>query len=79
MIFPGSTAPSIWRNIQPTSSRTITEVPDGFPALVLWKFRLASLGTQLVTWTTLGLLFGALTERSLRTRSAPAARPTVTA
>ncbi|MEO3780986.1 CbtA family protein [Micromonospora sp. B11E3] len=58
---------------------TISEVPDGFPALVLWKFRLASLGTQLVTWTTLGLLFGALTERSLRARSVLAARPTVAA
>jgi predicted cobalt transporter CbtA len=45
---------------------TISEVPDGFPALVLWEFRLASLGTQFVTWATLGLLFGALTERRLR-------------
>ncbi|MEV4755946.1 CbtA family protein [Micromonospora sp. NPDC049559] len=53
---------------------TIGEVPDGFPALVLWKFRLASLGTQFVTWATLGLLFGALTERHLRLRSAPATR-----
>ncbi|MGK5739322.1 CbtA family protein [Micromonospora sp. URMC 103] len=48
---------------------TVSEVPDGFPALVLWNFRLASLGTQLVTWATLGLLFGALTERQLRVRS----------
>lgn len=38
-------------------------VPESFPALVLWEFRLASLGTQLVTWTVLGLLFGALVER----------------
>ncbi|RKR86295.1 putative cobalt transporter CbtA [Micromonospora pisi] len=45
---------------------TINEVPDGFPALVLWEFRLASLGTQFVTWATLGLLFGALTERRVR-------------
>jgi predicted cobalt transporter CbtA len=44
----------------------IDEVPPGFPADVLWRFRLASLGTQAVLWTTLGLLFGALTERSLR-------------
>ncbi|WP_269635911.1 hypothetical protein [Micromonospora globosa] len=28
--------------------------------------RLASLGTQAVTWATLGLLFGYLTERSQR-------------
>ncbi|WP_326557718.1 CbtA family protein [Micromonospora sp. NBC_01796] len=45
---------------------SINEVPDGFPALVLWEFRLASLGTQFVTWATLGLLFGALTERRVR-------------
>jgi predicted cobalt transporter CbtA len=48
---------------------TVDEVPADFPATVLWRFRLASLGTQLVVWTTFGLLFGALTERSLqRTR-----------
>ena len=38
------------------------------------RFRIASLGTQLVVWTTFGLLFGALTERSLR-RRAEALRP----
>lgn len=48
---------------------TIEEVPAGFPALTLWNFRLASLGTQVVTWATLGLVFGALTERSLRPRA----------
>ncbi|WP_279581484.1 CbtA family protein [Fodinicola feengrottensis] len=35
----------------------INEVPTGFPAAVLWNFRVASLGTQLVMWTTIGLLF----------------------
>jgi predicted cobalt transporter CbtA len=44
----------------------VNEVPPGFPATVLWRFRLASLGTQAVLWATFGLLFGALTERSLR-------------
>jgi predicted cobalt transporter CbtA len=44
----------------------VDEVPPGFPATVLWRFRLASLGTQAVLWATFGLLFGALTERSLR-------------
>ena len=43
----------------------INEVPDQFSAVVLWQFRVASLGTQLIMWTTIGLLFGALTERSL--------------
>ncbi|HEV8278353.1 MAG TPA: CbtA family protein [Streptosporangiaceae bacterium] len=43
----------------------VNEVPRDFPAVVLWRFRIASLGTQAVLWATLGLLFGALTERSL--------------
>ncbi|MEJ0012981.1 MAG: CbtA family protein [Bauldia sp.] len=43
----------------------INEVPEGFPASLLWQFRIASLGTQAVLWTTLGLAFGALTQRSL--------------
>ncbi|GAA1718843.1 CbtA family protein [Fodinicola feengrottensis] len=48
----------------------INEVPTGFPAAVLWNFRVASLGTQLVMWTTIGLLFGALVHRPLTQRAA---------
>ncbi|NJC71144.1 CbtA family protein [Planosporangium thailandense] len=47
----------------------VDEVPADFPATVLWRFRLASVGTQLVLWTTIGLLFGALTERGERRRT----------
>ncbi|WP_343034970.1 CbtA family protein [Fodinicola acaciae] len=43
----------------------VDEVPPGFPAAVLWNFRLASIGTQLVMWTTIGLVFGALVQRPL--------------
>jgi predicted cobalt transporter CbtA len=43
---------------------TINEVPEAFPAVVLWRFRIASFGMQLTMWTTLGLVFGALTERA---------------
>lgn len=43
----------------------VNEVPEGFPATVLWQFRIASCGMQLVMWTTLGLLFGSLAERAL--------------
>jgi predicted cobalt transporter CbtA len=42
----------------------INEVPREFSAVVLWRFRVASLGMQLVLWTTIGLMFGALTERA---------------
>jgi predicted cobalt transporter CbtA len=41
----------------------VNEVPAAFPATVLWRFRLASLGTQVVLWTVIGLVFGSLTER----------------
>jgi predicted cobalt transporter CbtA len=44
---------------------SINEVPETFPATVLWNFRVASLGTQLVMWATIGLLFGALVARQL--------------
>src|SRR5262249_28666307 len=44
----------------------VHEVPTGFPAGVWWKFRIASLAIQVTVWATIGLLFGALTERSLR-------------
>jgi Probable cobalt transporter subunit (CbtA) len=43
----------------------INEVPEQFSAVVLWRFRVAALGIQVVLWTTIGLLFGVLTERQL--------------
>jgi hypothetical protein len=43
----------------------INEVPDQFPAVVLWRFRIVSLGIQLILWATYGLLFGVLAERVL--------------
>lgn len=42
-----------------------SEVPEGFPAATLWRFRVASLGIHTVMWATIGLAFGALTERAL--------------
>lgn len=41
----------------------VNEVPGDFPAVTLWAFRMASLGSQVILWTTLGLLFGGLTHR----------------
>ncbi|MGV0744275.1 CbtA family protein [Mycolicibacterium sp. XJ870] len=37
----------------------------GFPADELYEFRLYSLGTQVVIWATIGLVFGALVSRLL--------------
>lgn len=57
---------------------TIDEVPEGFPASLLWQFRLASFGTQAVLWTLLGLAYAAVLDRPRR-RTVPAepARATV--
>jgi hypothetical protein len=51
---------------------TINEVPDGFPAALLWQFRTVALCLQLVLWASLGLMFGWLTERSLAAKTVPA-------
>jgi len=42
----------------------VNEVPEQFPAVVLWNFRVASIGAQFIMWATLGLLFGALSRRA---------------
>jgi predicted cobalt transporter CbtA len=44
----------------------IDEVPADFPAQLLWKFRLASLGIQALIWLTIGLSFGWMAERLIR-------------
>ncbi|MFI1016261.1 CbtA family protein [Streptomyces sp. NPDC020965] len=47
------------------------EVPKGFPASVVWEFRLSTLAIQATLWTVFGLVFGELTERLLVPRAAP--------
>lgn len=49
----------------------VNEVPAVLPATILWRFRLGSLATQLTLWAAIGLLFGALTERSEGRRRRP--------
>ncbi|TWV58763.1 CbtA family protein [Streptomyces misionensis] len=54
----------------------VDEVPKGFPATLLWRFRLSALAIQTVLWAGFGLLFGELAERLLSpgsTRAADAA------
>jgi hypothetical protein len=49
----------------------VHETPTGFPADVLYRFRLASLGISATMWLTIGLGFGVLADRLL----APGAKP----
>ena len=40
--------------------------PGDFPSGLLWSFRLSSMGTQLVFWVALGVVFGLLGEQASR-------------
>lgn len=46
----------------------VNEVPEHFPADVLWRFRIASIGIEAVLWTTVGLAFGFLAEGVLKSK-----------
>ncbi|BFV56255.1 CbtA family protein [Kitasatospora sp. CMC57] len=50
-------------------------IKDTFPAALLWKFRLASLGVQAVLWAAFALVFGHFAERLLAPRPAKATPP----
>ncbi|MFD9459370.1 CbtA family protein [Streptomyces sp. NPDC060027] len=52
---------------------TINEVPEHFPATLLWRFRISALAIQATLWTGFGLVFGELAERMLNPK--PAAAP----
>ncbi|MFG1638299.1 CbtA family protein [Pseudonocardia alni] len=48
---------------------TVAETPTDFPATVFYDFRVAAIGGQLVLWTVVGLVFGALIDGRSRRRS----------
>jgi hypothetical protein len=50
----------------------VNEVPVGFPAVVLWNFRVASIGAQFIMWMTLGVLFGVAAQRAFAAGAARA-------
>ncbi|HWI08808.1 MAG TPA: CbtA family protein, partial [Solirubrobacteraceae bacterium] len=47
----------------------IQEIPEGFPAPLIWEFRLSSLGTQAVLWASLGIGFGIASHRATAARA----------
>jgi len=56
---------------------TYNEIPSTFPATTLYGFRAASVGTQLVMWTSIGLVFAAAAQRVMTGRpiwASPTAR-----
>lgn len=44
----------------------INEVPTDFPAVVLWNFRIASIGMQALLWTVIGIGFGLMAKRVIQ-------------
>lgn len=52
---------------------TINETPAGFPAAVMWDFRMASIGIHAVLWGVIGVVFGIVVERTMAI-GAPAPR-----
>ncbi|MFC8173529.1 CbtA family protein [Streptomyces sp. NPDC057242] len=50
-------------------------VKAGFPAKLLWEFRLASLGVQVVLWVVFAVVFGLLAQKALAARTADAEAP----
>ncbi|MFJ8112035.1 CbtA family protein [Streptomyces sp. NPDC096132] len=51
---------------------SVNEVPSGFPATVLWRFRLSALAIQATLWGVFGLVFGELAQRLLSPEPTPA-------
>ncbi|SNX56334.1 predicted cobalt tansporter CbtA [Streptomyces sp. TLI_55] len=49
---------------------SFNEVPEHFPAALLWQYRLAALAVQVTLWTAFGLVFGLLAERQLAPKRA---------
>ena len=46
----------------------IHEIPSTFPATTLWRFREASVGSQFVIWTTIGVVFAYAADRVMAGR-----------
>jgi predicted cobalt transporter CbtA len=60
--------PSVDETPEPVRDASGAIVYPGFPADVLYEFRLLSLATQLVLWVTVGLVYAALAGRLLGAR-----------
>jgi ascorbate-specific PTS system EIIC-type component UlaA len=62
-VFPGIN--EVPQEALPSVVVAVTDADVTFPPSVLWAFRVSSLGLQVVMWTTIALVFGALAHRQL--------------
>jgi hypothetical protein len=61
--------PNVAETPEPMRNASGVIIYPGFPGDVLYEFRLLSLGTQLVLWATIGLVFATLAGRLLGDRA----------
>jgi predicted cobalt transporter CbtA len=61
--------PTVDETPEPLRDASGAIIYPGFPADVLYEFRLLSLGTQLVLWVTIGVVFATLAGRLLGERT----------
>jgi predicted cobalt transporter CbtA len=61
--------PTVDETPEPLRDSSGAIIYPGFPADVLYEFRLLSLGTQLLLWVTIGVVFATLTGRLLGERA----------
>jgi predicted cobalt transporter CbtA len=61
--------PNVAETPEPIRSASGVIVYPGFPADLLYEFRLLSLGTQVVLWVAIGLIFARLADRLLGERA----------
>jgi predicted cobalt transporter CbtA len=71
--------PTVDETPEPMRDASGAIVYPGFPADVLYEFRLLSLSTQLVLWVTIGLVFATLAGRLLGERAESGRASSVTA
>ncbi len=62
-VFPGIN--EVPQQTLPTVVDAVTDAEVTFPPTVLWAFRVSSLGLQVVMWSTIALVFGALAQRQM--------------
>jgi predicted cobalt transporter CbtA len=61
--------PTVDETPEPLRDASGAIIYPGFPADVLYEFRLLSLGTQLLLWVTIGVVFATLAGRLLEERA----------
>lgn len=73
IVFPGIN--EVPQEALPAVVDAVTDADVTFPPSVLWAFRISSLGLQVVMWTTIALVFGALAQKQLEHDVQRARRP----